>query len=634
MRKLLPLLALLLSLNAGAAITSVDSANNGTSGTSINVASGDVTGLADDDVGVGIVFVDDQSASTITSASGFTKEATLEVGDTTGRDRTIAAFHKVASSETGNWTFNQDGAADNMAAVVAVFRGVDTTTPIDVTPIAGHTDTFTNDDTPDPPSITTVTDGAWVIAYCGVNGNSTSHDAVTPPTGYTLFGSEPDPFAASNQRQIVMAYKEVSTAGAEDPGVFTFSGGSTNVQEATCGVIALRPATAGGGPSFSAGPTLSSCSATGCTYDYTASASGDTIYALFLDTAATAPADCNAVETGTGNHGTANESTTGSSDSITVTSTDSPEYPLYDAYFCIEESPDTDSTVSQVLASELAAPTGQQFVEIASIGTDSPCDEFNGLATPDIVAGDWLLATDETAPGGHSLSIAVDCHYSYSAPGDNSQQAALDVAVYDASAGDYHADDIDTWFNNTAPTCNNYEQDTLVLDEDTAMSTVFLDDQTSDFDDDDLSYALTVGTLPTGTSLSGTGDDQWTGTPTTENEAGTALTFEATDTPGDTCTFNGTVYVINTVTMPTITDSDVAAANTDLDASFPWNAGQHNLSQTNLCTDVEASGQVITQDPAASAEASKNPSVTIEVSRGTVCSKTARSVKLPGVGIN
>ncbi len=222
-----------------------DSANNGTSGTSINVASGDVTGLADGDLLIAAVFLDDQSTASITGPGGWTKPAALDDADSSARQRQLAIFYKIASGETGNWTFSQDGAADNMAAVVNAFTGVDQATPIDVTPVSGHTLSGQNDDTPDPPSITTVTAGAWVMTYCGMNGNSSSHTAVTQPTGYTLAGTEPDPYAASNQRQLATAYKEVAAAGAEDPGVWTFSGGTSNTQDYITGVIAIKPASTG-----------------------------------------------------------------------------------------------------------------------------------------------------------------------------------------------------------------------------------------------------------------------------------------------------------------------------------------------------------------------------------------------------
>ena len=222
-----------------------DSANAGGSGTSINVASGDVTGLADGDFLVAVVFLDDQSAATITGPGGWTKPAALDTADSSARQRQVAIFYKIASGETGNWTFSQDGAADNMAAVVNAFTGVDQSTSIDVTPIAGHVVSGQNDDTPDPASITTVTNSAWVMTYCGMNGNSSSHTSVTVPTNYTERGTEPDPYAASNQRQIATATREITTAGAENPGVWTFSGGTANVQDYIVGVLAIRPASDG-----------------------------------------------------------------------------------------------------------------------------------------------------------------------------------------------------------------------------------------------------------------------------------------------------------------------------------------------------------------------------------------------------
>lgn len=89
-----------------------------------------------------------------------------------------------------------------------VLRGVDTTTPEDATPTQ---DTLTS-----PPPITTVTDGAWVIA----GGADWWSDVPTgAPSGYSngKWAGAIDTAAIST----ALATKEVATAGTEDPGEFT-----------------------------------------------------------------------------------------------------------------------------------------------------------------------------------------------------------------------------------------------------------------------------------------------------------------------------------------------------------------------------------------------------------------------------
>lgn len=123
-------------------------------------------------------------------------------------------------------------AADSSCAAVAIaLRGVDTSTPEDATP----TYTGVNAANPDPASITTVTDGAYVLVFAASSANDTS---VTVPSGY------------SNHVQITQAdtvyhvtvagaTKLITTAGAENPGSWTaFATG----RYATW-TVAVRPST-------------------------------------------------------------------------------------------------------------------------------------------------------------------------------------------------------------------------------------------------------------------------------------------------------------------------------------------------------------------------------------------------------
>jgi hypothetical protein len=125
-------------------------------------------------------------------------------------------------------------AADGQAWTIQVFRGVDPTTPLDVTPTYA-TGQGTNN-RPDPAAITPVTAGAW-IAVCtgGAAANATS--ALT--AGYLTnlrFANGAD----TNDGCAASGYYTGWTSGSYDPAVF--GGGNVNAANSWgATTIALRP---------------------------------------------------------------------------------------------------------------------------------------------------------------------------------------------------------------------------------------------------------------------------------------------------------------------------------------------------------------------------------------------------------
>lgn len=128
------------------------------------------------------------------------------------------------------------------AAVAIVLRGVDQTTPEDATPTTAAA-TSTN---PDPPSITTVTAGAWVIAFAGSQGIVDT--SITAPSGY---GNQVDAVGdhatqAANDCTAGGATREIASAGAENPAAWTnWSSGGWRALS-----IAVRPAPPSGQPYY------------------------------------------------------------------------------------------------------------------------------------------------------------------------------------------------------------------------------------------------------------------------------------------------------------------------------------------------------------------------------------------------
>ncbi len=173
--------------------------------------------------------------------NGWTQLITNE--ETTGRDNETAIYYKVAGSSESAPTFSYDGANDPLTSAILAFRGVDTTTPFDVTyNNANHYAFFENDWTPTPPAITTVTNGAWVIVTASMGYSNIS--GFTAPTGYTERAEN-----TGANRNMALATKEVASAGTETPGSWGVSGSGMASEESVSYTIALKPAAAGGGGS-------------------------------------------------------------------------------------------------------------------------------------------------------------------------------------------------------------------------------------------------------------------------------------------------------------------------------------------------------------------------------------------------
>lgn len=179
------------------------------------------------------------------TAPGFTQVYT-QGGDASFRPKVTMLRKVAAGTESGTSVTLTWGVSCDANMVCVVFRGVDTTTPIDQTSPAGAT-------TPDPPSITTVTDKAWVLAV--VTGNhSTSMPTPTISAGYSTAATQ-----VPDLKAIVVTYKEVATAAAENPAAWTWG-----VENCWAATTALRPA-AVTPPPTAAFPVLESVTETNTT---------------------------------------------------------------------------------------------------------------------------------------------------------------------------------------------------------------------------------------------------------------------------------------------------------------------------------------------------------------------------------
>lgn len=219
-------------------VGAIASANSliGTTGQVADVPSG----VVDDDFLI-IFSHNNGSVGTFDALTGWTKQTAIDGQYTAGTDFEIAIYTRVASSEPANYTVtHSDTVGEQWSTAMVAYRGVDTSTPLDVTPISGHRSDVLNKASPNVDafnSITTVTNDAWVLAFEAV-----THDEITSnadPSGYTnrfrnIGLSHP-------QRQMQLWDTIKATAGAEAPGAPAYTSSGT-IADASLITMALRPA--------------------------------------------------------------------------------------------------------------------------------------------------------------------------------------------------------------------------------------------------------------------------------------------------------------------------------------------------------------------------------------------------------
>jgi len=165
------------------------------------------------------------------STAGYTTENDTDDG---ADDWTGGVWWKVMGStpDTTVVCLNGNTVRDAAAYAAYALRGVDTNTVMDVAAVLSAR--VTTNDT-DPDSITTVTDGAWVIAAAIVRNDNL---ATAFPVGYTNSGAIGRD--ETNPQSIHTAVMEVKELGTENPPAFTIANaGATNAAF----TIAVRPFT-------------------------------------------------------------------------------------------------------------------------------------------------------------------------------------------------------------------------------------------------------------------------------------------------------------------------------------------------------------------------------------------------------
>jgi hypothetical protein len=176
------------------------------------------------------------------STAGYTlvpsTELLVDAGVSPANDLNIAVFYKFANGSENTLTFDGLGGADAAcAAVAAVFRGVDTVTPFDVTSTtATNVDGFNGD----PPSIDWTTSGTAVVIGGGA-AHQVASGTYTAPTNYTT--NARDAFildnTVNNSVTVGIAYR-LSPSDPENPGAWAHNG-TDSTDYASAGIsMALR----------------------------------------------------------------------------------------------------------------------------------------------------------------------------------------------------------------------------------------------------------------------------------------------------------------------------------------------------------------------------------------------------------
>lgn len=219
------------SSRAGSTSTTTQSLTSLTGGSDSSPSEGDLV--------VVTVAVGSQGRNPSCAISSWSTIGTqLNVTPTTYDTSLQVSYKFMTSSPDTQITIPSSGnIADGQAWCVHVFRGVDPTTPLDVTPQSA-TGSGTNS-RPDGPAITPTTEGAWIV-LCGGGAASNNTTAYTAPSGYATNWRTANG-ADTNDGGACSGYYTGWTSGSHDPAAV--GGGSVNSANSWCAwTIALRPA--------------------------------------------------------------------------------------------------------------------------------------------------------------------------------------------------------------------------------------------------------------------------------------------------------------------------------------------------------------------------------------------------------
>jgi hypothetical protein len=166
--------------------------------------------------------------------TGYTTIADLYASDTYDDNLFVAYKILTAADTTVTLDGNTARASGSWTAYISVWRNVDATYPFDVAP---QTNTIINTIYANPPAITPITTGSYIIAGgSGAHAESQRTYSSSNLTGFRSVGIN-----ASTTDSTIGGGYEAWVSGAFDPAAFTFSGGTSTSYSTASATLALRP---------------------------------------------------------------------------------------------------------------------------------------------------------------------------------------------------------------------------------------------------------------------------------------------------------------------------------------------------------------------------------------------------------
>ncbi len=522
-------------------------------------------------------------------------------------------FTGLTAGTTYDLYFAIDGTTSDSSAVSSLLDQVTVAVPTFTSGPATGTLTSTTAQITGTPSQS----GTWYGLAC-TNGQTAT--AAQVKTGTTCSGGA-----------AIAAFNKSVTAAAADSQTFTGLAASTtydtfHVISNAAGDSASVPLAdvvtqAAAAPSFTSGPSIAAA-ANGYTVSGTVTCTGTcSVEAVACSPGDAAPTsnEIEAGQCGGGNAAILNTQenwTTTVADSFSLAAASKPV--KLSVYVSATNGTD-DSTVVPFLSQNRSARSGFAIVTMASHSAAGLCN-LDSYFAPDCADGDTFEYEDDTNESSDcNVAIAANGELTLTpvAAGDCDGRQTFEVSYEDVSSatdglftspsvGNFSTDDT-AYVNNSAPDCHpEPEIYDFALTVGVAMTSIDLGDlgTCTDADADTLTYSVTSGTLPTGTSLSGTGNKTWGGTPSVEDEGGEALTVQACDVVGDCDTFDFTVFAIDTWQVPNCVGLTSNSCSEAIVAAAPWRINAIGLTITALtCSSSVTVGNILTQNPLAADEA-------------------------------
>ncbi len=151
-----------------------------------------------------------------------------------GDGRTAKIFYKkLVGGDTTSPSFTVTGGSNPTSVMIAIFEDVDVSNPFDAFSLL---ELVTNDATPTPGSVTTVTADALAALWMGSYLDTSMSGGA--PSGYTLRADYTG--STYDDRQQILADKSLGAAGTETPGDWTNSASPGNTEDGLKFSLALR----------------------------------------------------------------------------------------------------------------------------------------------------------------------------------------------------------------------------------------------------------------------------------------------------------------------------------------------------------------------------------------------------------